>query len=201
MYAAVTDSLCFIHWSTRCKAGQLYSKFYDIPQCNNWIEDEIQSLQHSSDSKANSYLNRAHALKNSCIRNVVDVATEAGGFETLLRLVEQEGLTDRLKDDECKTVLAPTNEVFDQLPPGALDNLVETNTVVDVLVKHVIPQCLTSDQIESGFVKTAGGVEIELIKNPDGSVEIKSGTGLYKIVQSDISASNGLIHVVDGVFV
>jgi uncharacterized surface protein with fasciclin (FAS1) repeats len=134
--------------------------------------------------------------------DVVQVAIEAGGFETLLELVEQEGLTDRLKDDECKTVLAPTNEVFDQRPPGALDGLIETDTVADVLVKHVIPQCLTSDQIESGFVKTAGGVEIELIKNPeDGSVQIKSGTGLYKIVQSDILASNGVIHVVDGVFV
>jgi uncharacterized surface protein with fasciclin (FAS1) repeats len=134
--------------------------------------------------------------------DVIQVATNAGGFETLLALVEQEGLTDRLKDDECKTVLAPTNEVFDQLPTGALDGLVEADMVTDVLLKHVILQCLTSDQIESGFVKTAGGVEIEFIKNPeDGSVQIKSGTGLYNVVLADISASNGVIHVVDGVFV
>jgi uncharacterized surface protein with fasciclin (FAS1) repeats len=134
--------------------------------------------------------------------DVVEVAKSAGGFETLLELVNKEGLIDRLKDGDCKTVLAPRNNVFEQLPVGTLDGLIADNKVSEILVRHVIPQCIGLEQIQSGPVLTAGGQEIEFIKNDiDGTVQIRSGTGLYNIVKANIPASNGVIHVVDGLFV
>ena len=78
--------------------------------------------------------------------------------------------------------------------------LIESGDGAKILVKHVIPQCLNSDQIESGPVETLGGETIEFVKQADGKLQIKSGTEIYNVTATDVKASNGIIHVVDGVF-
>ena len=41
VYADVTQGLCFIDYATKCMHGKEYQRFYDYPQCANWLEDLI----------------------------------------------------------------------------------------------------------------------------------------------------------------
>jgi len=66
VYAAVTDVLCWIDWVTKCKHGNKYADFYNYPQCNKWIDEEIRDLERSSDSDDKKYLSRVKIMKKTC---------------------------------------------------------------------------------------------------------------------------------------
>ena len=67
-YAAVTDDLCFIHWTTRCNLGFVYDKYFEFPEvCTDWIKKEISILQTSSDPNALTYLDKAKDMEQSCL--------------------------------------------------------------------------------------------------------------------------------------
>lgn len=135
------------------------------------------------------------------LKSLGETAKDLGTFNELLGFVDKVGFTETLEDSNCKTVLAPPDDIFNQLPPGALDGLIESGEGAEILVKHVIPECIPSDDIESGPIATAGGELIEFIKQADGKLQIKSGSGTYNVTSTDTQASNGIIHVVDGIFV
>jgi len=64
VYAAVSDVICWIDWVTKCKHGNEYASFYDYPQCANWIDKEISSLEGNSEDK--KYLSRVKIMKKTC---------------------------------------------------------------------------------------------------------------------------------------
>ena len=68
VYAAVADVVCWIDWVTKCKHGNDFGYFYNYPQCDNWIDTEIFSLESSSDPNDKVYLKRAELMKTSCQR-------------------------------------------------------------------------------------------------------------------------------------
>jgi len=68
VYAAVADVVCWIDWVTKCKHGNDFGYFYNYPQCDNWIDTEIFSLESSSDPKDKEYLIRVKIMKKSCQR-------------------------------------------------------------------------------------------------------------------------------------
>ena len=72
--------------------------------------------------------------------NIVEVATAAGSFPTLLAAVEAAGLVDALSDDGAsRTVFAPTEEAFAALPAGTLDALLaDPEALANVLTYHVL---------------------------------------------------------------
>ncbi len=56
-------------------------------------------------------------------KDIVQTATEAGSFSTLLTAVEAAGLVETLQGEGPYTVFAPTDEAFAALPAGTLDGL------------------------------------------------------------------------------
>lgn len=44
VYASVPYGLCFIDWATKCVHGNKYNSFYNVPNCANFINKEMQSL-------------------------------------------------------------------------------------------------------------------------------------------------------------
>ena len=84
-YASVTEALCFIDWTTKCKYGDKYINFYDYSNyCKHWIEDEIACLTKSSHPKASKYLNKAQDMKQSCINDgtpLIDIILFSQGDE------------------------------------------------------------------------------------------------------------------------
>jgi uncharacterized surface protein with fasciclin (FAS1) repeats len=130
--------------------------------------------------------------------DIVDVAISAGSFNTLVAAVEAAGLVETLKGDGPFTVFAPTDEAFAKLPEGTLESLLQPENkdqLIAILTYHVVPgKVMASDVVGLSSAETVQGQELE--------VSIKDGAPMVdnaKIIQTDISASNGVIHVIDSV--
>jgi len=131
-------------------------------------------------------------------KDIVDVAVEAGTFETLVAAVKAAGLVDVLKGDGPFTVFAPTDEAFAALPEGTVENLLKPENkdqLVAVLTYHVVPGRVTAaDVVQLNEATTVEGSTID-IKVWDGKVKVDNAN----VVATDIEAANGLIHVIDAV--
>ncbi|MDH3222950.1 MAG: fasciclin domain-containing protein [Gemmatimonadota bacterium] len=128
--------------------------------------------------------------------DIVEVATAAGSFTTLLTALEAAGLVDILKGDGPFTVFAPTDEAFAKIPEADLKALLaDTEALKAVLLYHVV----------SGSVKAAQVVGMDSAETVNGaSISISSANGAVmvddaNVTSTDIEASNGVIHVIDSV--
>ena len=103
---------------------------------------------------------------------------------------------------------APTDDAFANLPCGTLDQLLlpeNVKTLRKILLNHVFNEKFESSDVESGFYKALSGNKIEAIVSYDGisfdSSRKKNGKDALdsQVIQPDLDASNGIIHVIDGV--
>lgn len=126
-------------------------------------------------------------------------AAENGSFTTLTRAVEAAGLKENLAKGEPYTVFAPTDAAFEELPAGTVEKLMQPENKVKLsklLAYHVVPGEVTSNKLPSGQVKTVEGTPVNItVDSTSSTVMINEA----RIIQPDIPASNGVIHVVDRV--
>ncbi len=125
---------------------------------------------------------------------IVDVAVAADGFDVLVAAVQEAGLVDALSGNRQLTVFAPTDEAFNDAGI-TVDNVdeVDDEFLLNVLTYHVTPGRRDAESVTtSDEVPTLNGALIDV-----------DGTDLNgdqaDIVATDIEASNGIIHVIDGV--
>ncbi|MGM0982326.1 MAG: fasciclin domain-containing protein [Pseudomonadota bacterium] len=139
-----------------------------------------------------------HADHHGMKQDIVDTAVAAGQFETLVAAVEAAGLVETLKGEGPFTVFAPTDEAFAALPEGTVESLLEEENrdqLEAILTYHVVPgMIMAEDAMAADSATTVQGQDIT-ITTMDGSVMIDEAT----VVQADIKASNGVIHVIDSV--
>lgn len=130
--------------------------------------------------------------------DIVETAVSAGSFNTLTAALEAAGLVETLKGEGPFTVFAPTDEAFAKLPAGTVESLLEPGNrdqLVAILTYHVVPgELMAADVLEAGEANTVQGGTVEFSVT-DGGAMIQNAN----IVQTDISASNGVIHVIDTV--
>lgn len=128
-------------------------------------------------------------------KNIVEVATEAGDFSTLLTALDAAALTETLSGDGPFTVFAPTNAAFAALPDGALAELLANpDQLAQVLTLHVVSgRALAADVVKLTEVTTVQGQALAITTNDGVSV------GGAKVVAADVKANNGVIHVIDRV--
>ncbi|WP_299441474.1 fasciclin domain-containing protein [uncultured Phycicoccus sp.] len=136
--------------------------------------------------------------------DIVDTAVAAGSFTTLATALEAAGLVDTLKGDGPFTVFAPTDDAFAALPEGAVDDLLADpdGALTDVLTYHVVPgKVLAADVVglDGQAVKTVQGGELTVGVEGDTVTLTDAAGGTVTVTQTDIEASNGVIHVIDGV--
>jgi len=132
--------------------------------------------------------------------DLVQVATEAGSFTTLLTAVQAAGLVDVLKGEGPFTVFAPTDEAFAKLPAGTLEALLaDRDMLIAVLTYHVVPGRVTAAQVVDAQSLNPATVQGErlTIQVRDGKVHVDNAT----VVTADVMASNGVIHVIDTVVI
>ncbi len=132
---------------------------------------------------------------------VVDVAANNKDFSTLVTALKEAGLVDTLKTKGPFTVFAPTNEAFNKLPAGTLDNLLKPENkkqLQDILKYHVVSGKVTSAEIKEGTseVYTLEGKSLTIKKTASG-VKVNNAD----VVKADIDASNGVVHVIDQVLI
>ncbi|MGC3995346.1 MAG: fasciclin domain-containing protein [Propionicimonas sp.] len=136
-------------------------------------------------------------------KDIVDTTIAAGDFTTLTKALTAAGLVDTLKGPGPFTVFAPTDEAFATLPKGTLDKvLADKKLLTKILTYHVVAGEVTADQVmglDGKEVKTLEGGTFT-VKVGDDGVSLVDGAGnTVKVTQTDIMASNGVIHVVDAV--
>ena len=130
--------------------------------------------------------------------DIVDTAVAAGTFNTLVAAVTAADLGDVLKGDGPFTVFAPTDEAFAKLPAGTLESLLKPENKAQlqaILTYHVVPgNVMASDVVKLDSAATVNGQSLSI--SLDGkNVMVDSA----KVVTTDISCSNGVIHVIDSV--
>ena len=131
--------------------------------------------------------------------DIVDIAAGNPDFSTLVTAVSAAGLLDTLKGPGPFTVFAPTNEAFaGELPPVTLDMLLKPENkakLVSILTYHVVPGAVMSASL-AGKVLDVATVEGQTV-HIDGRKGVKVNNA--NVVTADITASNGVIHVIDTV--
>jgi uncharacterized surface protein with fasciclin (FAS1) repeats len=131
--------------------------------------------------------------------NIVAVAKETPELSTLVQAVTAAGLVKTLEEPGPYTVFAPTNEAFEALG-GKLEELLEPQNkkeLAEILTYHVVAGEVASGELEDGQrVKTVQGEDVEI--GIEGNEVTVNGA---KVVIPDVSASNGIVHVIDEVLV
>ncbi len=139
------------------------------------------------------------AQANAETGDIVEVASGAGSFGTLVAAVQAAGLVDTLKGPGPFTVFAPTDAAFQKLGQEKIDKLLKPENkekLVKILTYHVVPGKVMAADVKPGEVKTVEGSVIT-IKAADGKVTVNDAL----VEKTDIPASNGVIHVIDTVII
>jgi transforming growth factor-beta-induced protein len=133
--------------------------------------------------------------------SVVDLAIEAGGFETLVAAVQAAGLVEALEGEGPFTVLAPTDAAFDAafeaLGITADELLADTETLTAILTYHVLGQAA-----DSQLVATLDGESVPTLNGAEVSISVEGGAIMVDdatVVSADLIADNGIVHVIDSV--
>lgn len=139
----------------------------------------------------------AHAVQ-ATQNDIVDIARSAGQFETLTAALGAAGLVQTLEGDGPFTVFAPTDEAFRALPPGTVERLLRPENraeLVRVLSYHVVPGRIASTDLAGRQVRPV------TVAGPGLDVDARQGVSVNqaRVVQADIAASNGVVHVIDRV--
>jgi uncharacterized surface protein with fasciclin (FAS1) repeats len=142
------------------------------------------------------------AVKNSntaLSADIVDTAVAAGSFTTLAKALEAAGLIDALKGEGPFTVFAPTDAAFAKLPAGTIASLLKPENkekLKAILLYHVV-----SGKVTAAEVIKLNGQSVKTLEGGMLLVSTKHGVQVDKanVTQTDIDASNGVIHVIDTV--
>jgi uncharacterized surface protein with fasciclin (FAS1) repeats len=119
------------------------------------------------------------------------------GFETLTAAIEAAGLSEVLTVEGPFTVFAPTDEAFAKLPEGTLEALLQDKDALrNILLYHVASGTVTaSEVVKLESAETLNGQKVTI--NVDEGVMVNGA----KVIQTDVMASNGVIHVIDTVLI
>jgi len=133
--------------------------------------------------------------------DLIATAKASGQFTVFLKALDATNLTSVLASNPNLTVFAPTDAAFAALPAGELDRLMQPANAAQlqkVLTYHVINTKVDSSKINGakGEVKTVEGSSVTL--DGSGATPMVDGAN---IVQADVLATNGVLHVVDKVLI
>lgn len=129
---------------------------------------------------------------------VVNLAVKNPDLSTLVKAVQTAGLVTSLSNAGPFTVFAPLNTAFEKLPVGTVDDLLKPENngkLTDILSHHTYVGVIKAEQFTDG--QSLGMVDGKsiTIKMVNGKPTVN---GTVNIVAS-VPASNGIVHVVDGV--
>jgi uncharacterized surface protein with fasciclin (FAS1) repeats len=137
---------------------------------------------------------------------VADIVAGDDRFGTLLAAVQAAGLADALADpDATLTVFAPTDDAFGAALEAlglTAEELLASEDLADILLYHVLGEIVTSgDLLGSGeeeiVATTLQGESLVIVISDAGEVRFRDAGGM--VIEPDIEASNGIIHVIDAV--
>lgn len=143
-------------------------------------------------------------------KNIVENAVNSKDHTTLVAAVKAAGLVETLESAGPFTVFAPTNEAFNKLPSGTVDNLVKPEnkaTLTKILTYHVVAGRLDAKAIAAlikagggkATLKTVSGGSLTAMMKGSKLVLTDEKGGMSTVTIKDVYQSNGVIHVIDTV--
>ena len=144
-------------------------------------------------------------------KTIVGNAVNSADHTTLVAAVKAADLVDTLNGKGPFTVFAPTNEAFDDLPKGTVDNLVKPENkamLTKILTYHVVPGEYSTTKLRAmiaaghgtATLTTVAGGKLWLMMNGPSNIIVKDAKGgIADIGISDVHQSNGVIQVIDHV--
>ena len=137
-------------------------------------------------------LSLAHAAGAA---DLVEKSASATNLRIFTAALKASGLNDSLKSGGPYTVFAPEDGAFSRLPPGSWDTLSRDRAkLASVLSHHIIPGRMLVTEVKPGKANTLQGEPLTL-KSDNGKVTV----GQANVIESDVAADNGIIHVIDAV--
>jgi len=122
-------------------------------------------------------------------------------FSSVENAIEAAGLFDDLENGGPFTLFAPSNDAFEALDPafaGALN--ADPRLLEDILFHHALAGIHDSRELREGSIEMVDGSSVEIDIGPDG-ITLVSGVTAATVTDADLAASNGVLHVVDGILI
>jgi uncharacterized surface protein with fasciclin (FAS1) repeats len=134
------------------------------------------------------------ALANSAgATDLVEKSASATNLRIFTAALKTSGLNDSLKSGGPYTVFAPEDGAFSKLPPGSWEALSKDKArLASVLSHHIIPGRMLVTELRPGKTTTLQGDPLTL-KSDNGKVTVDQAN----VIESDVAADNGVIHVID----
>jgi len=128
------------------------------------------------------------------MKDIVETLFSDDSFRTLAGAIRSAGLEETLKGSGPFTFFAPDNDAFLKL--NVEDILNDSKKLVETLTYHVVEGKLSEEKMrEIDCSPTLNGKSLA-IKVKHGELVVDNG----RVMKSDIECSNGVIHVIDSVF-
>jgi uncharacterized surface protein with fasciclin (FAS1) repeats len=163
--------------------------------CNNKPVDEATG---TTDATAQPEGGQAAVQDDVSMKDVVKIAVGSKDHTTLVAALKQAELVDVLANPGPFTVFAPTNAAFDKLPAGTVDGLMKNDKKADL--QNILQYHVTTSSLKADFFKD--GMTIGMVNGGSVTVSIKDGKVMLNnsaTIVASIQASNGMVHVIDGV--
>ena len=129
---------------------------------------------------------------------VVDIVVGSDDHNTLEAAVVAAELADDLSGDGPFTLFAPTDAAFEALPEGTVETLLAdpTGDLADILLYHALGAEVLSTSLEAEQTVTMLNGDEATVTVSDSTVMIN---GVATVIAADITADNGVVHVIDAV--
>ena len=178
------------------KRGHLktYDEVFDRLVDDYFVKEKRMS-RDEAEKAARAHLKKVPAWKEG--KTIVELASSAGTFNTLLTAAKAAGLVDTLNGKGPLTMFAPTDEAFAKLPKGTVEGLLkDKNRLKSVLTYHVSAGRLyAEDVVKRKSIKTVQG----------GSISVDTSKGVMldnaNVIKTDLEATDGVVHIIDNVLI
>jgi uncharacterized surface protein with fasciclin (FAS1) repeats len=132
---------------------------------------------------------------SSSAADLVDKAASATNLKIFSAAIKSAGFNETLKGTGPYTVFAPSDEAFSKLPTGSWEALSKDRIkLAAVLAHHVVPGRMLVTEVKPGQIKTTQG-DFVTVKSDNGKVTVDQAN----VIESDVAADNGVIHILDKV--
>lgn len=137
------------------------------------------------------------ASKTSPLKTIADKIISDSGHNMLARALDSTELIETLKKAGPFTVFAPTDQAFQKLPEGVFESLTTTRKkdFINILSYHIVAGAMKASDFKDGQkLRTLAGEELTVSLRNE-KLKINGAN----VIEGDIEARNGLIHVIDGI--
>ena len=168
--------------------------------CKNENKESNGTASNSNTESAVTTGGQENVKDDVSQKDVVKVAAASKDHTTLVAAIKQAELISSLSNAGPFTVFAPTNVAFDKLLAGTVDKLMKNENKADL--QDILQYHVTTSSLKAEYF--TDGMNVGMVNGGNVTVSVKDGkimlNGTATIVAS-IPASNGTVHVIDGVLV